>query len=773
MQNTEIVRRNGQADAHHGWISQANSLLWPCMLRFHRQTGRLVGLGLILLIVACQARAAEYFVALDGSDSNSGSKARPFRTIQKAAGVMGPGDTCFVRAGLYREVIRPKVSGTKDAPIRFTAWPGDVVVLSGAELIEAKWSRHKGSIYKGRVAECFDQLFVDGQMMIEARWPNMRFDQRFDKTTWAVADEGSEYGLMVDRELAETGIDFSGAVATLNVGSWQTYRRIVRDHKEGADRFRYDRDMPGHVEAKKKWAGFDRYYLSGRLEALDAPGEWHLDRETQTLYLWTADGGSPAGHRVEAKVRDYAFEAEKLAFVELNGFHFFAATFKFESCTDCVVDNCHLLYPTWPRRLDAAVPTLLFGSRNVMRNSSVIFADGPGVTAGGDGNTLDNCLIHDIDFNALDRGHGVSFSGSATSTVRNCTIFNMGSSEGLTVGGRGPSVIEYNHIYNAGLLQSDGALIQCHGIRLNNTVIRYNWVHDHNAFNWGGNGIRGDDLTRDLIVHHNVVWNCPEKGIIVKGDRNRVYNNTCLRNPGIDILAPSRAEPFKSFRPSQHPHLLDKQNANTHIANNAAPVISGTFKWQKEQVPPLGRTEHNYRGNEAKLTDPAGLDFSPRPGSVLIDAGRPIEGITDGFLGGAPDIGAYESGGPRWLPGCRNGLWISAPKSSSDGTAVLRIALQMPPIEPVFLTVESGNAGSAVRGPRSLRFTPSDWMHAKDVTLTGLRKQTCLRFTCENLGGATVCDLAVVKAGQGRVVRFDRPMVSTAPVKSVTPAHSN
>ena len=44
-------------------------------------------------------------------------------------------------------------------------------------------------------------------------------------------------------------------------------------------------------------------------------------------------------------------------------------------------------------------------------------------------------------------------------------------------------------------------------------------------------------------------------------------------------------------------------------------------------------------------------EFWPRPGSSLIDTGKPIEGITDGFVGKAPDRGAYEAGGPQWIPG--------------------------------------------------------------------------------------------------------------------------
>lgn len=725
-----------------------------------RRTRHWFSLGMFFFVLAVHTQAAEYFVAINGSDNNRGSKEQPFLTIQKAADLMKPDDICYVRGGIYRQVVRPMRSGTEGKHIRFEAWPGEVVVLSGTEPIRGNWSIHKGKIYKSPVHEVFDQLFVNGQMMIEARWPNMRFDQRFDKSVWATAGEGSEYGTMVDPALSETGIDWTDATATLNVGSWQTWRRIVRNHRIGSNRFEYSRDLSSRLDSKRQWGGFDHYFLSGKLDALDIPSEWHLDRKKQILYLWVPDGENPAKYDIEAKVRDYVFEVDGLEFIELRGFHFFGGTFRFDSCADCVIDNCHLLYPAWARSVGPAAQTLIDGSRNVMRNSSVVFGDGPGVTIKGEYNTLENCLIHDVDFNALDRGHGVSLSGSAKSTVRNCTIFNMGSSEGLTIGGHGPSIVEYNHIYNAGLLQSDGGLIQCHGINLNNTVIRYNWVHDHNAFNWGGIGIRGDDLTRNLLVHHNVVWNCAEKGIIIKGDNNRVFNNTCLNNPMIDILAPSRAEPFKPWNPKQHPHLLDKQNANTTIANNYAQVISGTFKWQKTKAPPLGRVENNYRGKHPMLIDPAGRDFRPRIGSPLIDAGKLIAPITDGYRGKAPDIGAYESGTQCWLPGCYNALWISAPRKKADGALAIRVALRMPPAEWVCLTVTSKNSGIKLK---DLVFTPTNWMSTQIVTLNTSERVHALRFSDKHLGTAEIFDVTTINTHLGQVVKFDLPMLPTKP----------
>ena len=49
--------------------------------------------------------------------------------------------------------------------------------------------------------------------------------------------------------------------------------------------------------------------------------------------------------------------------------------------------------------------------------------------------------------------------------------------------------------------------------------------------------------------------------------------------------------------------------------------------------------------------DPANFDFRPKPGTALINAGVPIAGYTDGFKGMAPDLGAYEADGERWVAG--------------------------------------------------------------------------------------------------------------------------
>lgn len=63
-----------------------------------------------------------------------GSSERPFRTIQAAADAARPGTTIRVRAGVYREMVRPRISGTPEAYIRFEAEPG--AKLDGGESLD-------------------------------------------------------------------------------------------------------------------------------------------------------------------------------------------------------------------------------------------------------------------------------------------------------------------------------------------------------------------------------------------------------------------------------------------------------------------------------------------------------------------------------------------------------------------------------------------------------------------------------------------------------------
>ncbi|MFW6161818.1 MAG: hypothetical protein ACODAJ_03560 [Planctomycetota bacterium] len=694
--------------------------------------------------MAASVSAAEYHVATTGSDEAPGSADRPWRTLAKAAEMMGPGDTAWVHEGLYREAVTLSRSGEPGKPIRFAAWPGDLVELSGAEPVEGDWSVHSGRIYKTQVpaGTGFAQLFVDGAMMIEARWPNARFDQMLDRSTWRPTGKGSRYGTVVDPALAKTGIDWTGALATLNVAhQFFTWTRTVRSHEAGSDTFTYARDFPGitHYANKTRPWEDDFYFLTGTLAALDAPTEWFLDTEGSTLYLWAPDGASPAAHRVEAKARDYGFEGKGIRHVEIRGFHLVACTVRLTDASHCAVEGCHLRFPAFEREIPemakprrGSVRTLVAGHHNTVRNCSLAHSPTSGLTALGRHNRVENNLIHDLCWSGTLTYCGLTVRAVQVAepqspnepqtdvepcgtVVRRNTVFDTGNAV-VTVGRMPGIIVELNHIFNGGHLCKDVSLLYTQLPHVWGTELRYNWVHDCHAPHIAL-GIRGDDQTRGLAVHHNVVWNCGWDGIIVKGDFNRVAHNTCLANRGSDILLFRKAEPRKPWR-KQYP-LLETQNAHSEIANNAAARIIAD---RRRDQPLSAKAHHNYTGDDPKLCDPQHLDFRPAPGSPLIDAGAPLPGITGEHEGQAPDIGAYEHGGEPWVPGCRNGVVLLP----GEEPGALRVALAMPLLAAVTVRVSSQAADAR------LTFTPANWMTPQACKAAA----PPLRFVADGLGTA-------------------------------------
>ena len=62
-----------------------------------------------------QKSGKAYYVSPKGNDNAKGSKKKPFRTFKRACKSLKPGDTLYVRGGIYTENIRlgKKQSGTK------------------------------------------------------------------------------------------------------------------------------------------------------------------------------------------------------------------------------------------------------------------------------------------------------------------------------------------------------------------------------------------------------------------------------------------------------------------------------------------------------------------------------------------------------------------------------------------------------------------------------------------------------------------------------------
>lgn len=88
-----------------------------------------------LLLFALNARATTYFVDTNGVDTNSGTSTNaPWLTIQHAADTVMPGDTVFVRGGVYNERVTFNVSGNAGGSVTFQNYPGETPVVDGTGL---------------------------------------------------------------------------------------------------------------------------------------------------------------------------------------------------------------------------------------------------------------------------------------------------------------------------------------------------------------------------------------------------------------------------------------------------------------------------------------------------------------------------------------------------------------------------------------------------------------------------------------------------------------
>lgn len=131
-------------------------------------TFQLLRIAVIALLIngATRIFAAEYFVEMGGNDGSPGSRMQPFRSIQKAAGIMLPGDVCTVSRGLYRESIRPAVSGKPDRPIRFQSAPGESVTIAGVDE-GVRWQPYTQGIYRVSATNVI-QVLVDDVLVAPA-----------------------------------------------------------------------------------------------------------------------------------------------------------------------------------------------------------------------------------------------------------------------------------------------------------------------------------------------------------------------------------------------------------------------------------------------------------------------------------------------------------------------------------------------------------------------------------------------------------------------------
>lgn len=560
--------------------------------------------------------ATTYYISKSGNDSNAGtSVGLSFLTIQKAASLMNAGDTCYILSGTYRETVTPAHSGTSSSPITFAAYPGATPIISGVDVLSLSWNIYSNSIYQASTTESSRQLFVDGVMMNEARWPNATVNNLLyaPRATPSICT----YTNLVDASLPN--VNLMGATLHIfpdeyaNPGYAANTRQII-----GWNSSTKTISWNGNIFNTNGVNTF--YYVYGALSLLDIPTEWYLDGSSDVLYLWTPDGASPATHVVEVKTRANAFTLDNRSYIVLNGLFVFGAGISMANTTDCVVNGCNLEYvqhnTTADWQVNVPIADQVSGSGSIWENSTITYSSQDGIRCSGQNEMVSNCVIQQVDYYPGTYYAAVTaYSGGNGTKIINNTFLYSGR---YLVGASATSVeIASNNLGYGTLLTSDGgATYEYVGSgNGNGTAIHHNWVHNC----WAG--IYIDQNQNGYLVYRNVCYSNANGLCFNSFTNNLIINNTSVSNT-TDLLCNGGGDINVSFINN----IWNTTSAQTTFSGGTTLTDNGWF-------PPLG------------------TNYVPQAGSGAIDHGAVYSPYTDGYVGSAPDIGAYEVNGTSWVPG--------------------------------------------------------------------------------------------------------------------------
>jgi hypothetical protein len=591
-----------------------------------------------------------FYVALNGNDAWSGLLPAPnatrtdgpFATLERARDEIRTrrktqsdkdrtswgGATVWMRGGRYflRRTFRLDTpdSASPDARITYRNYPGETPVLIGGQPITG-WHQQNANIWKADVAAqgfdgiYFRQLFLDGQRQILARYPNFDannpygggwayVDGKVVPTYVAIPGEDKRTLHLKEKDLRQWARPTDGEVFVFPRYNWwnsivpiaaiDPTTRVVKLARDAVYEIR-----PG-----------DRFYIRNLREELDSPGEWFLDRETQTLYFWP-----PANHpdwqaNIYAPTLTNVVRNESANYVTLQGLTIEGCEgsgIRINNAINFQVVGCTIHNVGGRDNSQDAGVEIIGGTSNGAIGNDIYEVGANGITMdGGDrktltpaGNYADNNYIHHTGV-FYKQGVGVSLAGvgnrASHNLIHDCPRF------GILFSGN-DQVIEYNHIHHVCLETADAGAIYTLGrdwITARGSVIRYNYIHDvigygfdkgqwvSPYFAWGiylddnaaGIDVIGNIVSRAIrgLVHlHNARDTLIENNIFVDGTLQQIEMNGWDHATFFGAHMPTMMQGYHDYASlpawSKYRHLRDAPpDQSVPMANN---VIRHNIFW--------------------------------------------------------------------------------------------------------------------------------------------------------------------------------------------------
>ena len=582
-----------------------------------------------------------YHVSKDGSDENPGTQELPFLTISKAAGLIQAGDTCIIHAGTYEETLQPAKSGQEGFPIVFQAAENEKVIITAMQAL-SDWTIDQGAIYKTTVDWDLGQknFVMNGSTACDlARWPNNTDNDPFTlnslRNTSGSGEDVVSNAFLTHSEIPDW--DWSKGGSILFYGDrpgsgWTTWKAFIKSSSSGRVTFDLDKN-PSWIRTAHPPVDRGDYFLEGIKEALDFQNEWYFDSATKTLYLQLPNGTAPEDGVVKMRRRDLTIDLNGRSFIEINNLAVFGGGIEISGSNNKLF-GVSSFYGNFTRGVvrsfhaDSRSVFIKSGNNNRIERCEIAFGAGTGVWDSGNGTQILNSYLHDFNFIG-DYDAAIMARNGSNTIIKNNIIARAGR-DALQNVNKG-SEVAYNDFYQSNLIADDCGLLYTLGPGLN-MEIHHNWFHDiaSRGSLKKATAIYLDNDAGDVSVHRNVIWNTEWSNIQINwnGTNIDVFNNTLW-----DGSAAMGAW-----------HKEGTAFSNVRVWNNLT---------NKNSLEPQSDKQNNLviTGGTNPFNDSENGDFTLKSGVSAIDFGRVIAGITDGYLGSAPDAGAYESGTTPWIPG--------------------------------------------------------------------------------------------------------------------------
>jgi hypothetical protein len=263
-------------------------------------------------IPASAAVQATYYVAPNGDDTNPGTIAAPFKTVQRARDVVRTINTnmsgdiqVYLRGGNYPVSntieFTPSDSGTNGFRVTYAAYQDEKPVLSAGVQVTG-WTQHNGSIWKAplnranklRALYVNDKRAVMATKTITSQGCHGTYNVTAGQAPWAWESgsqcDGARYNLSDLPAIAGNHDDLEIETRTTWTTSIVGVRQVTTS-SDGANRVALFQ-QPGGAIAQGAFNGNFQtggsHKLMNAYEFLDSPGEFYFDKASRTVYYYKA-----------------------------------------------------------------------------------------------------------------------------------------------------------------------------------------------------------------------------------------------------------------------------------------------------------------------------------------------------------------------------------------------------------------------------------------------------------------------------------------------------